>query len=106
MPELESLQQRIAAGKLPLKVRVFIELMLMNSTAIQATRLDVYTSADRITTAKAPFDPLLDTSFTASRSISPAFFGGGGFSGTGTGQTGTGSTGSGNGSSIIFLPQT
>jgi outer membrane protein len=110
MRELENLKQRVTDGKLHLRVRDFIELMLKNSTAVEITRLDVYTAADQITSAKTPFDPLLDASFNAMRSISPVFFGGTGFSGSGSGQTGTGGgggggTGSGN-SALLFLPQT
>jgi len=115
MRELESLQQRISNGKLHLRVRDFIELMLKNSTAVQLTRLDVYTAADQIVSARAPFDPTLSASFNALRSVTPFFFGGGtGFAGlgsgsstgsSGTGSTGTGGTGTG-GAPLILLPQT
>jgi outer membrane protein len=115
MRELESLQQRISDGKLHLRVRDFVELMLKNSTAIQSTRLDVYTAADQIVSAKAPYDPMLGASFNTLRSVTPLFFGGGsGFSGVGssslTGGTGSGNSGTGgnnsSGSSLVLLPQT
>lgn len=110
MQDVESLQQRISEGKLHLNIRDFIELMLKNSTAVQLTRLDVYTAANQITSARTPYDPLLSASFNTMRSISPLFFGGGFSSGggqnTGGGSTGSGGTGSGQGNSLVFLPQT
>src|SRR5881227_810180 len=102
--ELESLQQRISDGKLHLNIRSFIELMLKNSPAVQLARLDVYTAANQITTAKARYDPAMNASFSAQRSVTPFFFGGGfgsGFGGgfgsggsTSTGGSGTGVIGS------------
>ena len=115
--DVQGLQARIHDGKLVLHVRDFIELALKNSADVQLSRVDVYTSADRITSAESPFDPLLQASFNSQRAVSPLFFGGGFGStgagssfGTGTTSTGT-STGSGTGtgastSGIAVLPQT
>ncbi|MBV8897370.1 MAG: TolC family protein [Acidobacteriaceae bacterium] len=69
--EVEGLDQRIAAGKLHLQLREFLGLVLKNFTDIQITRLDVYTAADQIVSAKNPFDPSLNLSFNAVRSVSP-----------------------------------
>ncbi len=96
--DVEGLQKRIRDGKLHLRLREFLELALKNSTDIELTRLDVYTAANDITSAKAPFDPLLSLGFTASRSVSPvSFFSFGGGSGSGGGVI-TGGNGSGSGS--------
>ena len=115
--EVQGLSQRIENGKLHLHLRDFLELMLKNSPDIQVTRLDVYTAATQIVSARAPFDPSLQVGFLAQRSISPLLFGSGISSGTTT-TTGTGSgtnSGSGTGSSVIggtgaagsqILPQT
>ncbi len=110
---VRGLNDRIHDGKLHLHLHDFIELVLKNSTDVQLSRLDIYTSADQITAMKTPFDPEIDASFTTNRSISPFFFGGGSFFGGGgtgsgsggstgsSGQTGTGGTGT-----TITLPQT
>jgi len=60
-------------GKLHLTLKDFLELVLKNNTAIALTRLDVYTAADAVTAAKAPYDPLLTANFQALRSLSPQF---------------------------------
>jgi outer membrane protein TolC len=108
--DIQGLSDRIQDGKLNLRLRDFIELVLKNSPDIQLARLDVYTAAYQITAAKAPFDPALGLQFNALRSVQPLFFGGGGFLG-GTGSTGntggeTGGVGSGVGGTQITLPQT
>ncbi len=69
--EVEGLQERIADGKLHLQLREFLSLVLKNFADIQITRLDVYTAADQIVGAKNPFDPDLNLSFNAVRSVSP-----------------------------------
>ena len=72
----------------------FLALVLKNSADIQITRLDVYTAADQITGAKAPFDPSIQLGFDALRSVYPLGyavggpFNSGGGSGTGTGSLG------------------
>jgi outer membrane protein TolC len=81
--EVEGLQQHIAGGKLHLHLHDFLELVLKNSADIQIVRMDVYTAAAAVTAAKAPFDPSLSPSFTASRTLtppSPFFFSQGAFS--------------------------
>ncbi len=114
----QGVAERVVDGKLRLKLRDFLELMLKNSTEVQLTRLDVYTSANAITSAKSPFDPSLVLSFNAQRSVSPISFvtlGGAGSGGTGVfsnpGQTGPGGTDTGSGSggltgNQVTFPQT
>ena len=122
MKEVESLQAYVIDGRIHLHLRDFLALMLKNSPEVQLTRMNVYTVANQVTASNAPFDPLLQATFNAQRSITPLFFGGGfssggggggGFSsggggggggGTGTGTGGTGGTGTGAGS--VILPQT
>lgn len=114
--QVQGLPDRIQDGKLHLRLRQFLELVLKNSTDIQVTRLDTYTAFNQIGAAKAPFDPTLGAGFTALRSVSPLFFQSGGTtipisgatggsgSASGGGNTGTG-TGTGT-NAIINLPQT
>ena len=97
--EVESLRSRLTDGKLHLHIRDFIELMLKNSADVQLTRLDLFTAADQILSARSPFDPDLQANFSAQRAVTPLSFGGGffnaGSSTTGNGSTGSGSTGNG-----------
>src|SRR5260370_10921340 len=113
--DIQGLSQRISDGKLHLRLKDFLELVLKNSTDVQLTRLDVYTAAYQIMAAKAPFDPTLGLQINTLRAVTPLFFstGGGNFSGqtsgtgTGTGQTGQGGgTGAAGGVTQITLPQT
>ena len=124
---IQGLPVRISNGQLHLHLRDFLELTLKNSTDIQLTRLDVFTSANTITANKAPFDPLLQLNFNTLRSVSPVSFfsfgnsGSGGVvtnpgqpgagAGSGTGGnpgtgTGTGTGGGLGGGSQVLLPQT
>jgi outer membrane protein TolC len=67
--DVEGLEQRIQNGKLVLNLKSFLALVLENSTGIRLTQLDVYTAADAVTSAKAPFDPQLLLEFSAQRSV-------------------------------------
>ncbi len=67
--DVEGLDQQIRDGKLVLDLKSFLSLVLKNSTDIRLTQLDVYTAADAITGAHAPFDPQLLLSFNATRSV-------------------------------------
>jgi outer membrane protein TolC len=69
--EIQGLDQRISNGKLHLRLPDFVALVLKNFADIQITRLEVYTAADQIVSAKSPFDPNLNLSFNAVRSVSP-----------------------------------
>jgi outer membrane protein TolC len=70
---VQGITERVVDGKLHLRLKDFLELVLKNNTAIALTRLDVYTAADAITAAKAPYDPQFTASFQAQRSVSPQF---------------------------------
>ena len=93
MSQVTGLKARVTDARIHLRVRDFLELMLKNSPEVQLTRLDIYTANNQITGAGAPFDPIFQANFTAQRSITPLFFGGG-FSQGGT-NTGSGSGGQG-----------
>ncbi len=67
--DVEGLEQRIQNGKLVLNLKAFLTLVLKNSTGIRLTQLDVYTAADAVTSAKAPFDPQVLLEFNALRSV-------------------------------------
>jgi outer membrane protein TolC len=67
--DVEGLEQRIQNGKLVLNLKAFLALVLENSTGIRLTQLDVYTAADAVTSAKAPFDPQVLLQFNAQRSV-------------------------------------
>lgn len=87
------LEDRIVDGKLQLRLHDFLVLVLKNATDIRLTRLDVYTAADAITAAKAPFDPTLTLGYNTLRTVTPLFFDVGGLGTSTTGQP-TGSQGS------------
>ena len=70
---VEGLEQHVFDGKLHLRLKDFVELVLLNSTDIHLDRLDELTAADAITTAKGPFDPQLQLGWNAYRSISPGY---------------------------------
>jgi len=67
--DVEGLEQHIQGGKLVLNLKAFLALALKNSTGIRLTELDVYTAADAVTSAKAPFDPQVLFQFDAQRSV-------------------------------------
>src|SRR5579872_2257947 len=71
--QVEGVQDRIQAGKLYLRLKDFIALVLKNNTEINLVRLDVLTAADAILSAKAPFDPNLTASFNSTRTEQPQF---------------------------------
>ncbi len=67
---VQGITERVVDGKLHLRLRDFLELVLRNSTEINLARLDVYTTANSIIAAHNATDPLLSLGFTALRSIS------------------------------------
>ena len=71
--DVESIQERVQGGKLYLTLKDFIALVLKNNTEINITRLDVWTAADAILSAKAPFDPNLSVGFNSTRVQQPQF---------------------------------
>jgi len=72
--EVDGIEQHISDGKLRLHLHDFLELVLKNSADIQISGMDVYTAANRVTGAKAPFDPSLALGFTTARSLTPPFY--------------------------------
>ena len=70
---VQGISERVVDGKLHLNLKEFLELVLKNNTGVALTRLDIYTAANAITSAKAPFDPQFAASFQALRAISPQF---------------------------------
>jgi len=71
--DVQGVQERVQAGKLYLRVKDFIALVLKNNTEINLARLDVWTAADAILSAKAPFDPNLSLGFNSTRTVQPQF---------------------------------
>ncbi|MBZ5593626.1 MAG: TolC family protein [Acidobacteriia bacterium] len=69
--DVQGIPDRVQAGKLYLRLKDFIALVLKNNTEINLTRLDVWSAADAILSAKAPFDPNLSTSFNSTRALQP-----------------------------------
>jgi outer membrane protein TolC len=70
--DVKGIQDRIVNGTLSLTLKTFLELVLMNSTDVNLTRLDVYSASTGILAARAPYDPFASASFTATRSKSPS----------------------------------
>jgi len=70
---IEGLQERIVDGKLHLRLKEFIELVLRNATDIRITRLDILSSQAAVTAAHSIFDPQLALGFTVNRTESPAY---------------------------------
>jgi outer membrane protein len=69
--DVEGISEHVVDGKLVLKVKDFLELVLKNSTDVNLTRLDVYTAADQVEAAKAVYDPTLSLGFNTFRSVAP-----------------------------------
>lgn len=112
--QVQGLSQRVQNGQLHLHLHDFLELMLRNSPDVELARLDLYTAATQIISAKASFDPVLVLGFNAERSISPLLFAsgisigasGGTGSSPGGGTSNGGSGGPGGGGTQVTLPQT
>jgi outer membrane protein len=69
--DVQGLADHVADGKLHLRLKEFLELVLKNSTDVNLTRVDVFTAADQIQAAKAVYDPTLSLGFNTLRSIAP-----------------------------------
>lgn len=70
---VEGLDKHIFDGKLHLRLKDFVELVLANSTDIHLDRLDELTAADAILSAHGLLDPQLQLQWNAFRSISPGY---------------------------------
>jgi outer membrane protein TolC len=73
MRDVQGISERVLDGKLTLDIHSFLELALKNSSEINISRMDVYTSADQVKAAHAVFDPVLSLGFNTLRSESPQF---------------------------------
>jgi outer membrane protein len=69
--DVQGISERIQSGKLNLTLKVFLELVLKNSTDINLTRMDVYTAADQVKAAHAVFDPAVSLGFNTLRAAAP-----------------------------------
>src|SRR5579864_6517470 len=70
---VEGVRERVVDGKLHLRLKDFLTLMLANNTEINIARLDVMTAANFVLSAHAPFDPSLTAGFNSVRNVSPSF---------------------------------
>jgi len=66
------LKDYVVDGKLRLSLKAYIDLVIANSTDITIQRLNLELPKNAIQRAFAVFDPLLTTSFAATRSTTPA----------------------------------
>ncbi|HKD10327.1 MAG TPA: TolC family protein [Bryobacteraceae bacterium] len=71
--DVQGISERIVDGKLTLDIHSFLELALKNSSDINISRMDVYTSAGQVKAAHAVFDPVVSMGFNTLRSESPQF---------------------------------
>jgi outer membrane protein len=70
---IEGVREHLHDGKLYLRLKDFVTLVLANNTEVNLTRLDVLNAADSVLSAHAPFDPSLTGGFSTNRNISPQF---------------------------------
>jgi outer membrane protein len=70
--EVKGVTERIVNNTLSLTLKTFLELVLMNSTDVNITRLDVYTASNQILAAKTPYDPSASVGFSTFRSVAPS----------------------------------
>ena len=71
--DIEGIDERIRDGKLHLRLKDFLELVLKNNTEIQIMRLEVLPAADAVLAAKAVFDPSVWLGFSGVRSTTPSY---------------------------------
>jgi outer membrane protein len=71
--DVEGIDDHVHDGKLYLRMKDFVELVLKNDTAIHLVRLNVMAAADAVLGAKAPFDPSITASFNNTRTLTPQF---------------------------------
>jgi outer membrane protein TolC len=68
---IENIRARMTNGSLPLTLRGFLELVLLNDTDIRLARLAVPGAVGSVQGALAPFDPYLSAGFNANRQVQP-----------------------------------
>ncbi len=71
--QIEGIDERVQDGKLYLRVKDFLELVLRNNTEIQMMRLEVWPAADAVTAAKGVFDPNVTFGWSTFRTNSPSY---------------------------------
>jgi outer membrane protein len=72
-PDPEGLRDFVVDGKLRLTLTDAIKLTLANNTNVRMNQLSYESTRFAIVASFSPFDPLLNTSFSANRSTSPQF---------------------------------
>ncbi|HEV2488601.1 MAG TPA: TolC family protein [Candidatus Acidoferrales bacterium] len=77
LPMPQGFQQYVKDGKLQLSLADAIRLAMANNTDIQLDKTQIDTTNNAIGFARAPFDPLLNSSFSTQRSNSTTFLPGG-----------------------------
>jgi len=69
----QGFKQYVLKGKLRLTLAEAIRLMLLNNSSVQVEQQSVEQARDAVTRSLAPFDPLLNSAFSANRQTTPAF---------------------------------
>ncbi len=72
LPAPAGLESYVVDGKLRLSLADAIQLTLANNTDIKLNQLQLETARNSLLKAYAPFDPVLTSSFSPSRSVSPS----------------------------------
>jgi outer membrane protein len=72
VPGSQGLQDAIVDGKLTLSLDQAVRFMLLNNTELRINQLQFSQTAFAIKRAYGPFDPILTTSFSPQRSVSPS----------------------------------
>lgn len=65
------LRDYVVDGKIELSLKNYLDLVLVNNTDIAISRLSLETPKNAIQRAFSPFDPFINSSFNASRAVTP-----------------------------------
>lgn len=69
----QGFKQYVVKGKLRLTLADAIRLMLLNNSSVQVEQQSVEQARNAVTRSLAPFDPLLNSAFSANRQTTPTF---------------------------------
>lgn len=69
----QGFKQYVVKGKLRLTIAGAVRLMLLNNSDVRIERQSVEQARDAVVRARAPFDPLLASAFSANRQTTPTF---------------------------------
>jgi outer membrane protein len=69
----QGFKQYVVKGKLRLTLADAIRLMLLNNSSVRVEQQSVEQARDAVTRSLAPFDPILNSAFSANRQTTPAF---------------------------------